>query len=112
MKILIAEDDSSLRRALTSILQHNNYAVDAVADGGLAFDYLTSGYYDAAILDIMMPVMDGVTVLAKARHSGCDTPVLVGLSNICYTLRRKLFRVSLGDFQPSGLIGKLLYFLL
>lgn len=77
MKILIAEDDNSLRRALTSILQHNNYAVDAVADGGLAFDYLTSGYYDAAILDIMMPVMDGVTVLAKARHSGCDTPVLL-----------------------------------
>ena len=36
----------------------------------------------------------------------------VGLPNICYTLRRKLFRVSLGDFQPSGLIGKLLYFLL
>ena len=39
-------------------------------------------------------------------------PAAVGLSNICYILCRKLFRVSLGDFQPSGLIGKLLYFLL
>ena len=66
MKILIAEDDASLRRALTILLQKNNYTVDAVDNGGNALDYLCSGQYDAAILDIMMPVMDGVTVLGRA----------------------------------------------
>ncbi len=77
MKILIAEDDSSLRRALTSILQKNNYSVDAVDNGGDAYDYLCSGMYDAAILDIMMPVADGVSVLVRARKENCKTPVLL-----------------------------------
>lgn len=77
MKILIAEDDSSLRRALTSILQKNNYSVDAVGNGSDALAYLQSGYYDAAILDIMMPLMDGVTVLSRARADHNTTPVLL-----------------------------------
>lgn len=77
MKILIAEDDSSLRRALVSILQKNNYSVDAVDNGGDALTYLCSNFYDGAVLDIMMPVMDGVSVLAKAREEGCGTPVLL-----------------------------------
>ena len=77
MKILIAEDDSSLRRALTSILQKNNYSVDAVDNGGDALAYLQSGYYDAAVLDIMMPVADGVSVLSRARAEHNTTPVLL-----------------------------------
>lgn len=77
MKILIAEDDASLRRALVSILQKNNYTVEAVDNGGDAFDYLNSGLYDAAILDIMMPVMDGVSVLVQARKEQITTPVLL-----------------------------------
>lgn len=77
MKILIAEDDASLRRALVSILQKNNYTVEAVDNGGDAFDYLCSGLYDAAILDIMMPVMDGVSVLVQARKENIATPVLL-----------------------------------
>lgn len=77
MKILIAEDDASLRRALVSILQKNNYTVEAVDNGGDAFDYLCSGLYDAAILDIMMPVMDGVSVLIQARKERVATPVLL-----------------------------------
>ena len=77
MKILIAEDDASLRRALVSILQKNNYTVEAVDNGGDAFDYLCSGLYDAAILDIMMPVMDGVSVLVQARKEQITTPVLL-----------------------------------
>lgn len=77
MKILIAEDDASLRRALVSILQKNNYTVEAVDNGGDAFDYLCSGLYDAAILDIMMPVMDGVSVLVQARKERVATPVLL-----------------------------------
>ena len=54
MKILIAEDDTSLRRVLVSILQKNNYSVDAVDNGSDALDYLCSDLYDAAVLDIMM----------------------------------------------------------
>lgn len=77
MKILIAEDDNSLRRVLVSILQKNNYSVDAVDNGGDAFDYLVSGAYDGAIFDVMMPVMDGVTALAKARKMRNATPVLL-----------------------------------
>lgn len=53
MKILVAEDDTSLRKALVSILAKNQYSVDAVDNGGDALDYLRSGLYDAAVLDIM-----------------------------------------------------------
>lgn len=77
MKILIAEDDTSLRKVLVSILQKNNYSVEAVDNGGDALSCLTSGLYDAAILDIMMPVMDGVTVLVRARQEHNTTPVLL-----------------------------------
>ncbi|MGN0649109.1 MAG: response regulator transcription factor [Oscillospiraceae bacterium] len=77
MKILIAEDDTSLRKALVSILQKNNYSVEAVDNGGDALTYLSSELYDAAILDIMMPVMDGVTVLVRARQEHNTTPVLL-----------------------------------
>ena len=77
MKILIAEDDTSLRKVLVSILQKNNYSVEAVDNGGDALAYLSSGLYDAAILDIMMPVMDGVTVLIRARQEHNTTPVLL-----------------------------------
>ena len=77
MKILIAEDDTSLRKVLVSIMQKNNYSVEAVDNGGDALSYLISGLYDAAILDIMMPVMDGVTVLVRARQEHNTTPVLL-----------------------------------
>lgn len=77
MKILIAEDDTSLRRVLVSILQKNNYSVDAVDNGSDALDYLCSDLYDAAVLDIMMPGMDGVSVLARIRAEGHTTPILL-----------------------------------
>lgn len=76
MKILVVEDDPSLRRVLVSILQKNNYSVEAVDNGGDALEYLSSNLYDAAILDIMLPVMDGVTVLSCARKRHVATPVL------------------------------------
>lgn len=77
MKILIAEDDTSLRRALVSILQKNNYSVDAVDNGSDALTYLCGDFYDAAILDIMMPGMDGVSVLTRARAEHHTTPILL-----------------------------------
>ena len=58
MKILFAEDDKDVSRAVTVLLQRNHYTVDPVYNGRDALDYLTGGDYDAAVLDIMMPGMD------------------------------------------------------
>lgn len=77
MRLLLAEDEKEMANALTAILKHNNYTVDAVYDGQDALDYLESGLYDAAILDIMMPKMDGLTVLRKVRERGITIPILL-----------------------------------
>ena len=67
MRLLLAEDERELSRALVKILQHNNYSVDAVYDGQDALDYLLAGDYDGAILDIMMPKLDGLQVVRRVR---------------------------------------------
>lgn len=77
MRLLLAEDEKSLSRALVKILEHGNYSVDAVYDGVEALEYLDAGSYDALILDIMMPKMDGLTVLKKIRAQGNTIPVLL-----------------------------------
>ena len=77
MRILLAEDELSLSKALVHILQKNNYCVDAVPNGTDALQYLLSGTYDAVILDIMMPGLDGIAVLKAARGKGIQTPVLL-----------------------------------
>ena len=71
MRLLLAEDEKDLSDALVTVLKHNNYSVDAVYNGQDALDYLEAGDYDGAILDIMMPKMDGITVLKKVRADGC-----------------------------------------
>lgn len=77
MRILLAEDEKMLSEAIVAILTHNNYSVDAVYDGEDAIDYLLTGEYDGAILDIMMPKKDGITVLKELRAAGFSTPVLM-----------------------------------
>ena len=77
MRLLIAEDERSLSKALTVILEKNNYSVDAAYDGEEALDYLSVGQYDGVILDIMMPKMDGLTVLRRLRAKGNNIPVLM-----------------------------------
>lgn len=77
MRLLLAEDERELSRALVTILEHSSYTVDAVYNGADALDYLRSGLYDGAILDIMMPKMDGLTVLRTAREEGISLPVLL-----------------------------------
>ena len=76
MRILLAEDERSLSRAICAILQKNNYSVDAVYDGQEALDYLESANYDGVILDWMMPKKDGIQVLQTMRAKGNTTPVL------------------------------------
>lgn len=77
MRLLLAEDEHSLSRAVAAILEKNNYSVDAVYDGAEALDYLASGNYDGVILDIMMPKVDGIAVLRQMRQRGDQTPVLM-----------------------------------
>ncbi len=77
MKILLAEDEKSLSKALCTILTRNNYTVDPVFDGEAASAHIETGSYDAVILDIMMPKTDGITVLKKMREEGNLTPVIM-----------------------------------
>ena len=77
MRILLAEDERSLSRAVVALLEKNNYSADAVYDGAEALEYLAAENYDAVILDLMMPKMDGLTVLRKLRERGGHVPVLM-----------------------------------
>ena len=77
MRILLAEDERDLADALEAMLKHNNYSVDTVDNGQDALDYLMLDDYDGAILDVMMPQMDGVTVVKKLRENKKSTPVLL-----------------------------------
>ena len=77
MRLLLCEDERSLSRAVEAILRKNNYSVDAVYDGRDALDYIVNGNYDGIILDIMMPIMDGIEVLKNVRSRGITTPILL-----------------------------------
>ncbi|ETT35446.1 winged helix family two component transcriptional regulator [Paenibacillus sp. FSL R5-192] len=77
MRILIAEDEVHLAEAVSQILKKNNYSVDMVHDGRSGLDYAQSGIYDLLLLDIMMPEMDGITILKKLRSEGNHTPVIL-----------------------------------
>ena len=76
MRILIAEDEVTIARALKVMLEKNKYAVDMVHNGNDALDYIQAGTYDALVLDIMMPGKDGIEVLKIARRLGYTTPTL------------------------------------
>lgn len=77
MRLLIAEDDKTTADTLARRLKDEHYAVDVCYDGDEAWAYLGSAEYDVAVLDIMMPGMDGLTLIRKMRGSGMDTPVLL-----------------------------------
>ncbi len=77
MRILLAEDERTLSRALVKIFEKNNYSADAVYNGEEALDYLAAGNYDVAVFDVMMPKMDGITALKQLRASGNQIPVLI-----------------------------------
>ncbi len=76
MRILIAEDELTIARALKVMLEKNKYSVDMVHNGVDALEYIMSVSYDALVLDIMMPGMDGIQVLQTVRDKGIATPAL------------------------------------
>ena len=77
MRILIADDERELAKALKTVLERSKYTVDAVFTGSDALDYALQGVYDGVILDIMMPGLDGLEVLRALREKGVATPVML-----------------------------------
>lgn len=77
MRLLIAEDELDLAEALTVFFQKNQFVVEAVHNGADAYDYALMGGYDAIILDIMMPKMNGLEVLRRLREEGVAVPVMM-----------------------------------
>lgn len=77
MRLLVADDERDITKAIRAVLEHGKYTVDVVDNGVDALSYAQSGAYDAIILDIMMPGRDGLSVLQELRVSGISTPVLL-----------------------------------
>jgi len=77
MRILLAEDERALAKAMMKIFVKNNCTADAVYNGEDALAYLELGSYDCLVLDVMLPVLDGIEVLKRLRASGNQIPVLI-----------------------------------
>ena len=77
MRILIAEDEPALAKALVKIFEKNNCSADAVNNGEDAIAYLEAGNYDVLVLDVMMPKLDGISALKRIRASGNDIPTII-----------------------------------
>ena len=77
MKILLVDDERGLTDALATILRKNKYSVDVAFDGEEGLDFALSGIYDLIVLDVMMPKLDGLSVLKILRQEKMDTPVLM-----------------------------------
>ena len=77
MRLLIAEDELDLAEVLTVFFEKNHFAVDTVHNGFDAYEYAISGAYDAIILDVMMPKMNGIEVLQKLRAEHCSSPIMM-----------------------------------
>ena len=77
MRLLIVEDDRSVANGLEGLLRKRGYAVDVVYTGVSGLDYALSNIYDLILLDVMLPEMDGLTVLKEIRREGVETPVMM-----------------------------------
>ena len=98
MRLLFAEDEQDLNTILTKRLRKEGYSVDSCLDGAEALDYLLLTEYDAAILDVMMPKMDGFTVLKEMRRQGVKTPVLFLTARDAIDDRVKGLDLGAGDY--------------
>ena len=101
LKILIAEDDRELRQLFSHVLIKNGYRVTGVANGQQALDALDTDYYDMIISDIMMPVMDGYTLVRMLRESGSTTPVLMITAKDAFDDMRLGFQSGVDDYMVN-----------
>ncbi len=101
MRILIAEDEEDLAEALTVFFEKNQFGVDAVGDGRSAYEYAMVGNYDAIILDVMMPEMDGIEVLEKLRREGIKTPIMMLTAKTQKEDRITGFDAGADDYLPK-----------
>ena len=101
MRLLIAEDEVDLAEALTAFFEKNQFAVDSVHNGFDAYEYGSSGEYDAIILDVMMPKMNGVEVLQKLRAEGIKTPIMMLTAKAETDDRITGFNAGADDYLPK-----------
>lgn len=101
MKLLLVEDNPQLNKALTTLLKRNSYLVDSASDGEEALIYLKEYQYDVIILDIMLPKIDGLEVLRRARRDNVQTPII--LLTARSTIEDKITGLDLGadDYLPK-----------
>lgn len=101
MRLLIAEDELDLAEALTVFFEKNQFSVDAVHNGQDAYDYALSGDYDAIILDVMMPKMDGIDVLQRLRKEGVQVPIMMLTAKGQTDDRIAGFNAGADDYLPK-----------
>ena len=101
MRLLIAEDEVDLAEALTAFFEKNHFSVDAVHNGADAYEYAVSGGYDAVILDVMMPRMNGIQVLERLRAEGVKTHIMMLTAKGQKNDRITGFNAGADDYLPK-----------
>ena len=101
MRLLIAEDEVDLAEALTAFFEKNHFSVDAVHNGADAYEYAVPGGYDAVILDVMMPRMNGIQVLERLRAEGVKTPIMMLTAKGQKNDRITGFNAGADDYLPK-----------
>ena len=101
MRLLIAEDELDLAEALTAFFEKNHFTVDAVHNGFDAYEYAVTGEYDAVILDVMMPKMNGIQVLERLRSEGVKTPIMMLTARGQKEDRITGFNAGADDYLPK-----------
>jgi len=101
MRLLIAEDELDLAEALTVFFEKNHFTVDAVHNGFDAYEYAVTGEYDAVILDVMMPKMNGIQVLERLRSEGVKTPIMMLTAKGQKEDRITGFNAGADDYLPK-----------
>ncbi len=101
MRLLIAEDEPDLAEVLCAFFEKNRFSVDTVNDGFSAYEYASSGEYDAIVLDVMMPKMNGVDVLRRLREEGIKTPVMMLTAKAQKDDRITGFNAGADDYLPK-----------
>lgn len=94
MKILLVEDEEMLANITAKYLRAENMTIDTCLDGEKALEYINNSSYDVIIMDIMMPKLDGLSVLRQIRHDNNKTPVL--LLTAKYTLQDRVTGLNSG----------------